>query len=240
MIKLVVRFDGKLVATHEFEKERIVMGRGAECDVLIDNLGVSRQHAEIVKLGHFYVARDLGSSNGTFVGERRISQYNLNDGDRIVIGKHTITFENLATLPDVNELRAPALDEPGPAEGEQVDRTMQMDAREYEVIQRQLRDRLAAYVQTRDPRGVLRNYPLRKAVYFFGKATMCDFQVAGWGIAPKHAIVVRDELGFRVLGLQKKLPQVAGKPVEDHRLKDGDSIAIGRYEFTFKVGNPSP
>lgn len=236
MIKLVVRFDGRLVQSGEFDQERIVLGRGSDCDITIDNLGVSRHHAEIVRDGKIYIVRDLGSSNGTFVGERKVSAHNLNDGDKIFIGKHSITFENKKTLPTMQEFAAPS----GAATEEGVgDRTVQMDGLAAEALSRSLRERLAAYVSTRDGSGVLRNYPLRKPFYFFGTATICEFQLSGWGIGHKHAMIVRDELGFRFLGLTKKHPQVGAKPIEDHRLKDGDILKIGRYEFTFRVGSPS-
>ena len=57
--KLVVVFGGKTVERKEVEAERFVIGRSQECDLVIDNLGVSRQHAEIVMEGGVPILKDF-------------------------------------------------------------------------------------------------------------------------------------------------------------------------------------
>ncbi len=68
------------------QKTVITIGRGSDCDIIIDNVKSSRLHAKIVKHGDNYVLEDLNSSNGTFVNGNRIKSQVINKNDKIVIG----------------------------------------------------------------------------------------------------------------------------------------------------------
>lgn len=65
-----------------------VLGRAADVDIVIDDDGISRVHAMIMIEDGRWVVRDLGSTNGTFVGERRVGETPLmiHPGDRIRCG----------------------------------------------------------------------------------------------------------------------------------------------------------
>jgi hypothetical protein len=69
-----------------------VLGRGSDADIVLDDAGVSRRHAEIrVEAGHA-VVRDLGSTNGTYLDGERISRADLHDGATVVLGRTRIVF----------------------------------------------------------------------------------------------------------------------------------------------------
>jgi len=70
----------------------VEIGRSANCDIQLDEESVSRAHArlEANEEGHFLF--DLGSTNGTFVNEKRIDQTALGAGDRIRIGNHILKY----------------------------------------------------------------------------------------------------------------------------------------------------
>lgn len=69
----------------------IVLGRSAQCDVHIDQEGVSRKHALLERSADGAVQIvDLGSRNGTFVNGQAVSRETLRDGDKIQIGGTTI------------------------------------------------------------------------------------------------------------------------------------------------------
>jgi sulfur carrier protein ThiS len=72
--------------------ERTLIGRSPECDIFLDDVTVSRRHAELVQDGERFVIRDLGSLNGTFVNRHRIEQTALEDDDEVQIGKYRMTF----------------------------------------------------------------------------------------------------------------------------------------------------
>jgi Protein of unknown function (DUF3662)/FHA domain len=71
----------------------LLIGRSAECDLRIDDPGVSRRHAELRVGGEGSDAEvtviDLGSTNGTLVDGVRISRATVSDGSRIVLGSTT-------------------------------------------------------------------------------------------------------------------------------------------------------
>ena len=71
---------------------RALIGRSPECDVFLDDVTVSRRHAELVGEGTTYMIRDLGSLNGTFVNKHRIESTVLEDDDEVQIGKYRMTF----------------------------------------------------------------------------------------------------------------------------------------------------
>lgn len=72
--------------------DRTLIGRSPECDVFLDDVTVSRRHAELVRAGATFTIRDLGSLNGTYVNRRRIESAVLEDDDEVQIGKYRLTF----------------------------------------------------------------------------------------------------------------------------------------------------
>ncbi len=67
-------------------KPSIVIGRDVSCQIRIPTDAVSRRHCEITQEGTKLSIKDLGSSNGTFVNRRRITQSELAAGDVISVG----------------------------------------------------------------------------------------------------------------------------------------------------------
>ena len=64
-----------------------VIGRGADCDVpLTSETKLSRQHVKVVRDGDGWAMEDMGSSNGTFFGARRIKRQTINDADVFSVG----------------------------------------------------------------------------------------------------------------------------------------------------------
>jgi hypothetical protein len=73
-----------------------ILGRDDIADIILDDPGISRRHSElrVTTDGPRFVTtiRDLGSTNGTFVNGERITSEHLQDGDRITVGRTSITF----------------------------------------------------------------------------------------------------------------------------------------------------
>src|SRR4051794_2190422 len=74
------------------DAERTVAGRSTGADIFLDDVTVSRKHAEFVREGNQFLVRDIGSLNGTYVNRTRIDQSVLRSGDEVQIGKYRMTF----------------------------------------------------------------------------------------------------------------------------------------------------
>ncbi len=70
----------------------VTIGRSSSSDIPLDQDAVSRAHARITRRDDTYVVTDLGSTNGTFVGDELITERALNNGDRVRIGRTIIKF----------------------------------------------------------------------------------------------------------------------------------------------------
>jgi pSer/pThr/pTyr-binding forkhead associated (FHA) protein len=58
-----------------------VIGRGENCDLRVPLLNVSRRHCELMLSGDVVKVKDVASSNGTFVNNKRVNETILNPGD---------------------------------------------------------------------------------------------------------------------------------------------------------------
>lgn len=71
-----------------------VLGRSRDCDLVLDDANVSRHHAEVRPSGGSWTVRDLGSTNGVQVNDRRVQgPQSLHAGDVIELGTSRVTFE---------------------------------------------------------------------------------------------------------------------------------------------------
>jgi pSer/pThr/pTyr-binding forkhead associated (FHA) protein len=95
---------GEIVSQHAFTKDRVVLGRGAECDVVLENPGISRQHAEIIRdeEGGF-ILKDLGSQNGTLLNKKRVKEAALGESDVLSIGKFLLNTKVTSQSPSDKE-----------------------------------------------------------------------------------------------------------------------------------------
>jgi hypothetical protein len=75
------------------------VGRDPDNDIVLEHASVSQRHATIVRTEGRYYVRDLDSQNGTFVSERKISDAELSDGDRIRFGNLKLTFQSEESSP---------------------------------------------------------------------------------------------------------------------------------------------
>lgn len=90
---LVVRRGANLGARFLLDEASSVAGRHPEVDIFLDDVTVSRRHAEFRREGTAFSVRDLGSLNGTFVDGVRIDgDAPLGDGAEVQVGKFKFTF----------------------------------------------------------------------------------------------------------------------------------------------------
>lgn len=74
------------------ENERTTIGRDSDCDIVVDDITVSKSHAEIRRRGGSYVLVDGGSLNGTYLNRLPVDTAELHEGDEIWVGKARFTY----------------------------------------------------------------------------------------------------------------------------------------------------
>jgi pSer/pThr/pTyr-binding forkhead associated (FHA) protein len=67
-------------------------GRHPESDIFLDDITVSRRHAEFARRDRGYLVRDVGSLNGTYLNRERIEEAELASGDEVQIGKFKLVY----------------------------------------------------------------------------------------------------------------------------------------------------
>ena len=67
-------------------------GRHPDSEIFLDDVTVSRRHAEFTRSGGTFTVQDAGSLNGTYVNRDRIDHVQLKDGDEVQIGKYRLVF----------------------------------------------------------------------------------------------------------------------------------------------------
>ncbi len=73
-------------------KDVTTVGRHPESDIFLDDITVSRRHAEIKRSDGGFRMTDMGSLNGTYVNKLRVEEADLSSGDEIQIGKFRLIF----------------------------------------------------------------------------------------------------------------------------------------------------
>jgi hypothetical protein len=112
----VVDIDGR---RHPLTKARTIIGRGSDADITLADAGTSRKHVEILWDGERAMVRDLGSTNGTTLDGRKITEAPLPPDATVTIGRTNIVFRVVAQAapvrrPDHDATRAFTVRDGGP------------------------------------------------------------------------------------------------------------------------------
>lgn len=230
MSSLTVFSNDTLVSQYELKPLITRIGRNRKNDIVIDNIGVSSNHAEIVKSGDKYTLYDLNSTNGVFVNGRKISEKELQPGDEIGIFKHRLRFAAVDTAA---------------AEATEIDRSdreniRQSPAATIEVDLSQLQGLLQAsakkiaYLDVVKGNMAGHSISLSRTRFSFGKSSENDFVLGGW-FAPKSAArIVRQSDGYYLIPERRGKCRVNGQPVQNRcRIGDDSTIEIRGTTFRF-------
>lgn len=104
------------------EVDSLTIGRAAENDIVIDTPKASRSHARLTRLGDTFVIKDQNSTNGTWLGNQRISEHVLKDGQALGIGQAKIVYKSgfisealtmVGEMPTKKQARLPVVFVPG-------------------------------------------------------------------------------------------------------------------------------
>jgi putative serine protease PepD len=197
---------------------RMRLGRGSHTDIPVADSAASREHAEIEVTADGVVLKDLGSSNGTFVNEVKLTGPRLlHDGDAIRIGRSTLSFHQ----PQVAQVATAEIPLP-PVEGATV------------------------MWETQEPLCLVRADGQRFAVTHslrLGRDPGCELVLDDRSASHHHARIdlVAGQANVVDLGSSNGT-WVNGQRISGpHPLKHGDHLQVGDTLFTFQIeGHPLP
>ncbi|NII40145.1 pSer/pThr/pTyr-binding forkhead associated (FHA) protein [Curtobacterium flaccumfaciens] len=89
---LVVRRGPNVGARFLLDSDVTTAGRHPDASIFLDDVTVSRKHADFVRRGTSFSVKDLGSLNGTYFDGVRIDEALLVDGSEVQVGKFRLTF----------------------------------------------------------------------------------------------------------------------------------------------------
>jgi len=245
--RLILQFEDRILKECSVGLMATI-GRLPDNTLVIDNPAVSGHHACVFRDGDAYIVEDLQSTNGTFVNEKRITRRTLQNRDVLLIGKHTLVFDQMARdEPVLDDTNTPIAD---------VESTVFLDTRQHRALLAKLgiedHEKEAAGVPVTAGRaaatakvGVLKvirgnadrsEFNLEAHTSLIGKQKASLIRLKGW-FKPKVAIAItRDGHGYVATLLH-------GRTLINHRrgrgrypLSDGDLLEVGGLvlEFNFK------
>jgi pSer/pThr/pTyr-binding forkhead associated (FHA) protein len=250
-LRITVSLRETVVGSYAFEKDRVTLGRASSCDVVLDNLALSRTHAELVHERGEWVLKDLGSRNGVWVNGQRKPIHAVLNGDVLGLGKFsvTVTYDG---EPPVQAAKSEA--DPYAALGGH-DRVLGRPRGRKTGTRRAARasgsDAMIAQapwahpaiacgahliVKRGEPLGV---FALERDVFTVGGHKSCELRLGGT-LAPRRlAMIVRGLGGYSLVNVSSRPESVwrNGKPVTDRCwLEDGDRLEFDDVLVRFATG----
>ncbi len=212
MSKLIIKLNNEVVDRIELRQGDMRLGRKSGCDIPLDNLSVSGEHANIFTIGGDSFIQDLTSTNGTYVNGKKVAKHHLRDGDTVVIGKYSLSFvsdggERLAEDAKTVAITAPVAPED---------------------LRRPAAPRPAAPVG----QAALINLGGRQP----GKRIELVKTLTRLGKAGKHAAVIaRTPDGYQLTPGKDETPKLNGRPVSGKhvKLRNGDIIELAGARLQF-------
>lgn len=229
MAKITVMFGNEPQGERSLDKPELKIGRAMDCDIVVDNLGVSRHHCSILQDGSEWVVADQGSNNGTFVGGQKVAKHVLKHQDRIVLGKHSLVFDAFGYA-EANSTEKKT----GGMGGEM---TMFVDQAALAKMAKQQSEGAAVQRMSMVVKqgGRELTVPLIKDETVIGSGGAADLPAKGLFVKPVQAKVIKAGAGHRLFaagGLRSV--KVNGAKVTDAVLKTGDVITVGGATFIYK------
>jgi len=226
MAKIQVFFAADLQAECMLDdKFEVTVGREPHCDIVIDNFAVSRHHCTIREVKRKWILFDEGSSNGTFVNGRKVVQHELWHKDRVVLGKHTLMYDQYGTGTE-------AVRKQEPQEGLAGDGTLFVSpAALAKIMERSQKQQSMGLVLNRPKRQVV---PLTQAVTAIGKSHLCDLRIGGLFVKGEQAYVIKTDIGYKIThtGGWRAL-RINGEKRDEIILSAGDVITIAGNKISF-------
>jgi len=226
MAKIQVFFAADLQGEYMLDdKFEVTVGRDTTSDIVINNFAVSRHHCTIREVKRKWILFDEGSSNGTYVNGEKISQHELKHQDRVVLGKHTLMFDQYGAGSEIIK-KQESQDEP---EG---DGTMFVGSDALaKLMERSKKQQSMGLVIARPKRQVV---PLSRAVTTIGKSHLSDLRIGGMFVKAEQAYVVKTDIGYKITHAGGwRAMRINGEKRDEVILSAGDVITIAGNKISF-------
>jgi len=246
MPKLMLQFEGRVLKECGVG-DVVTIGRLPDNAIVIENPAVSGHHARIVRDGDDVFVEDLESTNGTYVNDRPVVRQKLRDGDVVLVGKHHIVFDAIASA-------APTTSEPAlPGLGD----TLYLDTQKHRALLTSLRqaradaDRAAgrpatvrvagaangrpAVLRVLEGRAAQPEFRLDAQTSLVGRSENALVRLHGW-FAPRVALAIaRGAHGYVATSVAGRT-LLNGRPFSGRRdLSDGDVLRVGGLTLEFRL-----
>ena len=225
MAKIVVSLDGQIIEQRVVKEALLVLGRSADCDMVIDDGEVSGRHASITTVVNDHFLEDLSSTNGTLVNGRRITRHLLEHNDLIFIGAYRIKYMNAASVGvgfDRTQIISPLAPRVAPANTQVV--AAELDS---------------AAASTRATRA---RFPKGKLVATTGSSAGAERLIDGLLLPVGRegralGVINRRPLGCFLTQVSGRALELNGKPLgrDPVQLTDGDEIVVGSDKLIFRT-----
>jgi pSer/pThr/pTyr-binding forkhead associated (FHA) protein len=229
MPEIIVKYDDKVIERVVSEKKRINIGRTNDNDIVLENRGVSRRHAMIEFNDNAAVIIDNESLNGTFINNRRITEELLRDNDTITIGKYSLIYHGEAA----REQSAAELDGTMILKTKKQKELVNQDKKDRELV-----NRMGGTCLVGEENADFSEFQLENNVTTIGKAKFVHVHAKGFMLSGIQAKIVKDNEQYTVINLGKKgKTKINGEPIDDHILKNGDILQVGKSVYRFIEGH---
>jgi hypothetical protein len=235
--RLILRIDDRLVNRRPLGPV-VTIGRRPDNTIVIDSPAASSHHACVTLEGQDFILEDLGSTNGTFVNDARVSRQTLRHGDVVRIGDHTLEFD-AKHGGDVAAQQAAERIVTNPGD------TIFLDADKHQALLAMLQETGAdghATSASASRVGVLRvvkgradrpEYHLHAHTSFIGKADTSLVRLKGWFVPRVALVITRSDQGYTATHMRSSA-RINGEPLTGHcDLKEGDVLRVGGLTLEF-------
>ncbi len=239
----------------ELDMTSVVVGRGPDATINIEDPVVSRVHCRIEDDGNGgHVVTDLDSGSGTFVGGLKVKRHPLADGDRIELGRHTLVYHCAGVDPawGRERMRAPIREAGVDAASDFAHLQKVADqmnafnatkaASTHEVLN--MRDALASQQSHRivwQSGGERHAFPFRApgVVFRAGRQKDADARIPGFRFGPKEVLTVTRRGGkfeIEVLNAKEEVEVDGARVTGKRMLRFGEEIRVGKMRFRLIKG----
>lgn len=227
MAKLVVSLGNTVQGHYFLNKEHFVIGRNEDCDIRLNDPGVSKSHALVITIENDQILEDTFSSNGVKVNGEKVTRCILQNNDVIEIGNYQLKYVNLRASANMDFDKTMILESTPWSIDDTADGDMQKSNQPKKVVT------VAREVATNFPLGGVRGVKGENN----GQEIVISRPFKTFGQIGGHlAMISRRPMGYYVAHVEGKTPtRLNGKPIgsNPYLLKENDAIEVANQKLIF-------